>query len=108
MAFVLKKTASYKWEVKVEVPVDGNRFETQAFEAVFKKISRSSFNDLVDKGDDALVGEILLGWEGVTDEAGKEIPFTEKNKQQLCDDPYVLRALITAYADSVTGAPAKN
>lgn len=108
MAFVLKKTASYKWEVKVEVPVDGNRFETQAFEAVFKKISRSSFNDLVDKGDDALVGEILLGWEGITDEAGKDIPFTEKNKQQLCDDPYVLRALITAYADSVTGAPAKN
>ena len=108
MAFVLKKTASYKWEVKVEVPVDGNQFETQAFEAVFKKISRSAFNNLVDKGDDALVGEILLGWEGITDEAGKEIPFTEKNKQQLCDDPYVLRALIQAYAESLTGAVAKN
>ena len=108
MAFVLKKTASYKWEVKVEVPVDGNQFETQAFEAVFKKISRSAFNNLVDKGDDALVGEILLGWEGVTDEAGKPVAFTEKNKEQLCDDPYVLRALIQAYADSVTGAPAKN
>jgi len=108
MAFVLKKTASYKWEVKVEVPADGNRFETQAFEAVFKKISRSSFNDLVDKGDDALIGEILLGWEGITDETGKDVPFTEKNKQQLCDDPYVLRALITAYADSITGAAAKN
>ena len=108
MAFVLKKTASYKWEVKVEVPVDGNRFETQAFEAVFKKISRSGFNDLVEKGDDALVGEILLGWEGINDESGKPIPFTEKNKQQLCDDPYVLRALIQAYADSLTGAAAKN
>ena len=108
MAFVLEKTASYKWEVKVEVPVDGNQFETQAFEAVFKKISRSAFNNLVDKGDDALVGEILLGWEGVTDEAGKPVAFTEKNKEQLCDDPYVLRALIQAYADSVTGAPAKN
>ena len=55
MAFVLKKTASYKWEVKVEIPVDGNRFETQTFEAVFKKMSRSAFNDLIDKGDDALV-----------------------------------------------------
>ena len=108
MAFVLKKTASYKWEVKVEVPVDGNRFETQAFEAVFKKISRSAFNDLVDKGDDALVGEILLGWDGINDEDGKPVPFTEKNKKQLCDDPYVLRGLIQAYADSVTGVTAKN
>ena len=108
MAFVLKKAASYKWEVKVEVPVDGNQFETQAFEAVFKRISRSVFNNLVDKGDDALVDEILLGWEGVNDDAGKPIPFTEKNKQQLCDDPYVLRALIGAYAESFTGASAKN
>jgi hypothetical protein len=108
VAFVLKKTASYKWEVKVEVPVDGNQFETQAFEAVFKKISRSSFNDLVDKGDDALVDEILLGWEGINDENGKAVPFTERNKKQLCDDPYVLRGLIQAYADSVTGVTAKN
>ena len=108
MAFVLKKTASYKWEVKVEVPVDGNQFETQAFEAVFKKISRSSFNDLVDKGDDALVDEILLGWEGINDENGTAVPFTERNKKQLCDDPYVLRGLIQAYADSVTGVTAKN
>jgi len=108
VAFVLKKTASYKWEVKVEVPTDGNRFETQAFEAVFKKISRSAFNDLVDKGDDALIGEILLGWEGINDEDGKPVPCTEKNKKQLCDDPYVLRALIQSYADSLSGAKAKN
>ena len=108
MAFVLKKTASYKWPVTVETPIDGGKFETQAFEAVFKKISRSAFNNLVDKGDDALVGEILLGWEGINDDAGKPVPFTEKNKQQLCDDPYVLRALIQAYADSLTGVTAKN
>ena len=108
MAFVLKKTASYKWEVKVEVPVDGNQFESQTFEAVFKKISRSAFNNLVDRGDDALVDEILLGWEGVNDENGKPVPFTEKNKKQMADDPYVLRALIQAYADSVTGVIVKN
>jgi hypothetical protein len=27
MAFVLKKVASYKWPVKVEIPVDGGKFE---------------------------------------------------------------------------------
>ena len=108
MAFVLKKTASYKWEVKVETPVDGNRFESQTFEAVFRKISRSAFNALVDKGDDALLDGILEGWDGINDEAGKPVAFTEKNKKELCDDPYVMKALIQAYADSVTGAQAKN
>jgi hypothetical protein len=108
MAFVLKKTASYKWPVTVETPIDGGKFEKQAFDAVFKKMSRSAFNDLVDKGDDALVDGILEGWDGIKDEDGKEIPFTQKTKKELCDDPYVMKALIQAYADSVTGAPAKN
>jgi hypothetical protein len=71
-------------------------------------MSRSAFNDLVDKGDDALIDGILEGWDGIKDEDGKEIPFTQKTKKELCDDPYVIKALIQAYADSVTGAPAKN
>jgi len=108
MAFVLKKTASYKWPVKVEVPVDGGKFESQTFDAVFKKMCRSSFGDLLEKGEDALLEQILEGWEGINDENGKEVPFTQKNKKELCDDPYVVRALIAAYADSVTGVLAKN
>jgi len=108
MAFVLKKTASYKWPVKVEVPVDGGKFETETFDAVFKRMSRSAFMDLLDKGEDALVDQILEGWEGVMDESGKEMPFTQKNKKEMLDDPYVIRALITAYADSVAGVLVKN
>jgi hypothetical protein len=108
MAFVLKKTASYKWPVTVETPIDGGKFDKQTFEAVFKKMSRSAFNDLVEQGDDALIDSILEGWDGISDEDGKEIPFTVKTKKLLTDDPYVVRALISAYADSITGAPAKN
>ena len=76
MAFVLKKTASYKWPIKVEIPVDGGKFETQTFDAVFKKMSRSAFNKIVDEGDDALIDAILQGWDGIKDEEGKDIPFT--------------------------------
>jgi hypothetical protein len=108
MAFVLKKVASYKWPVTVETPVDGGKFQKQTFDAIFKKMSRSEFNNLVEQGDDALVDQIVEGWEGITDEDGKEIPFTQKTKKELTDDPYVMRALITAYADSVMGASQKN
>lgn len=108
MAFVLKKVASYKWPVTVETPIDGGKFQKQTFDAIFKKMSRSEFNNLVEQGDDALVDQIVEGWEGITDEDGKEIPFTQKMKKELTDDPYVMRALITAYADSVMGASQKN
>lgn len=108
MAFVLKKSSSYKWPVTVEVPMDGGRFKKETFTAIFRKMSRSAFNDLIDQGDDALVNEIIQGWENVKDEDGEEVPFDEDAKQQLFDDPYVLRALITAYTDSLTGEKAKN
>jgi len=107
MAFVLKKVASYKWPVTVEIPSDG-KFEPQTFDAIFKKMSRSAFNDLVDKGDDALVDGILEGWDGITDEDGKELAFSQKAKKELVDDPHVMKAIITAYAESITGAAAKN
>lgn len=108
MAFVLKKVASYKWPVTVEVPIDGGRFEKQTFDAIFKKMSRSAFNDLLDKGDEALVDGILEGWDGIKDEEGKDIPFSQKAKKELLDDNYVMKALIQAYADSIVGAQAKN
>lgn len=108
MAFVLKKVSSYKWPVSVEVPVDGGKFKKETFTAIFKKMSRSAFNDLIEAGDDALIDQIVEGWEGVKDEDGDELEYNDENKVALFDDPYVLRAVITAYTDSVTGLQAKN
>lgn len=108
MAFVLKKVSSYKWPVSVDVPVDGGKFKKETFTAVFKKMSRSAFNDLVEQGDDALIGEIVEGWEGIKDEDGDDIEYSSETRDQLFDDPYVLRAVITAYTESLLGAQAKN
>ena len=108
MAFVIKKAASYKWPVKVETPADGGTFEKQTFDAVFKKLGRAAFNALIDKGDDAFIDGILEGWDGIKDEDGKDIPFTEKTKKELCDDSCFVKAVITAYYASVTGEPVKN
>ena len=108
MAFVLKKVSSYKWPVAVDVPVDGGKFKKETFTAIFKKMSRSAFNDLVEQGDDALIGEIVEGWEGIKDEDGDEVVYSEAPQAELFDDPYDLRGVITAYSDSLSGAQAKN
>lgn len=108
MAFVLKKVSSYKWPVSVDVPVDGGKFKKETFTAIFKKMSRSAFNDLVEQGDDALIAEIVEGWEGIKDEDGDSIEYSSETRDQLFDDPYVLRAVINAYTESLLGAQAKN
>ena len=108
MAFVLKKVSSYKWPVTVDVPVDGGKFKKETFTAVFKKMSRSAFNDLVEQGDDALIGEIIEGGEGIKDEDGDEIEYSSESCDQLFDDPYMHRAAVNAYTESLLGEKKKN
>jgi hypothetical protein len=108
MAFTRKKVASYKWPVTVEIPADGGGFDKATFTIDFKKLGRTAFNDLIEQGDEALVNEIVQGWEDYVDETGKAIPCTKATKRELLDDHHVLRAVIAAYSESIVGAQIKN
>lgn len=107
MAFVRKKVATYKWPVTVEIPDDG-RFEKQTFNAIFKRLGRSKFTDLVDKGDIELLEAVMDAWEGIEDEEGKPVPFTAATRKEFFDDPFFCRGVVKAYLESLEGAPAKN
>ena len=109
MPFVLKKNSdSYEWPVTVESPSSGGKFRKDTFKALFKKLSRSEFGALAEQGEDALVTEILDGWKDVKDEEGEEVPFDSDSMAQMLDDPYVLRAVINAYTDFLSGGSTKN
>ena len=108
MAFILKKTASLTWPVTVKKGSNGGKFKEYKFNAVFKEVGRERFNELIDEGDEALGEEILLGWEGIQDEAKAEIPFNPENKKALLDDFTVMKAIITAYGEMITGGSEKN
>lgn len=107
MPFKVRKVSSYEWPVKIQVPHNG-RFKEETFTAVFKKIARSAFNDLLEQGDDALVQDIVLGWKGIVDEDGEQIEFSEETLREFADDPFFLRGLINSFTESLTGAQAKN
>jgi hypothetical protein len=108
MAFVRKKSSTFKWPVTVDFPVDGGHFETESFDAIFKRIGRSEFAKLVDKGDADLIDRVLAGWEGIKDEDGKDIPYTKAALKDMLDDPYFARGIIKSYLESLEGAKAKN
>lgn len=108
MAFVRKKSSSFKWPVTVEFPVDGGRFETESFDALFRRIGRKEFQKLLDKGDVELIEAVMEGWEGVKDESGKDIAFTPAALKDMLDDPCFTKGVITSYLASLEGAKAKN
>jgi len=108
VAFVRKKVKTFKWPVTVEEPVDGGTFDASTFDATFKRLGRAEFQKLVDKGDVELLEAVLVGWEGVKDEADKEIPFTKATVKEMLDDPCFTKGVIGAYLASLEGAKAKN
>ena len=126
MAFVLKQSSSYVWPVTVKLPINGGKFEKQTFDAEFKRLPQTRINKLQVEvqarikssernetaddsiSDQSIAEELLIGWSGVLDEDGDEVPFTESMKQQLLDIPTMATAIVVAYFDSLTGTKTKN
>ena len=114
MAFVLKQSDSYTWPVSFDLPIDGGRHERQSFDGEFRRLSQSRIREIgaqIESGeitDGELAAEVLVGWSGVTDDAGKDVPFNHGALSQLLDVPMLATAIVTAYFGSLQGAKRKN
>lgn len=114
MAFVLSQSDSYSWPVAVEFPVDGGRFDRQTFDAQFKRLPQDRIRQIWDQiqsgeiDDDGLCHEILVGWAGVQDAKGTEVPYSEKARKDLLRVPLVAASIVSAWLDSLSKAKRKN
>jgi hypothetical protein len=126
MAFILKQSDTYNWPVPFDVPTDGGRFLKQSFDAEFKRPTQTRIveiqesvmarlraiqNDQDTDGmitDQQIAGEVLVGWTGIDDGEGGEVPFSEKAKAQVLDVPSVAASIVEAFFDSLKGAKRKN
>jgi hypothetical protein len=107
MTFIRSTSKSYRWPVTVEEPVDGGKWKEQGFTAVFKRLGRSDFNKLIELGDEAVIVEVLEGWEGM-EEGGEPIKFTPEAVADFSNDTYWSKGVIRAYFDFLNGGKEKN
>ena len=114
MGFKLDQSGTYKWPVTVEVPMDGGKHDKYKFDGEFRRITQSrikEMGELIETGDlrDVdLVKEVLVGWEGIEDDKGEEVKFSQAKLKQLLDVPMVATAIATGFFDSIVGAKRKN
>jgi hypothetical protein len=127
MAFVLTQSDTYTWPVSFDVPTDGGRFIKQTFDAEFKRPTQTRIveiqesvmqrlraiqNDEDTAGmvtDQQIAGEVLVGWSGIEDGQGGEVPYSEKAKDQVLDMPAVSASIVEAFFESLKGgAKRKN
>jgi len=51
---------------------------------------------------------VLTGWEGIDDEDGKPVPFSQATMKEFSDDPYWIRGVLKAYTETFEGARLGN
>lgn len=114
--FKLAKEATYWWPVKVRVPsIDKpGKHDDETFEVCFRYLGNEAQESLMRRTADEkmldcqVVPLIVVGFRGVQDERGAELPFSTEALASVCDEPGVDTAIVTAYFDSRAQAPAKN
>lgn len=112
--FKMGTSTDYSWPVKVEIPVDGGKTEKSTFDARFKRFPQAKVEslgrDLADGriSEPALIEEILVGWKGVMDAEGTELPFSETNRDELMEIFPVRGQVILAWLDSLKAGRQKN
>ncbi len=111
MAFKLKdRNYTVKWPVSVEVPVNGGKKNIETFDAEFKVLPKDELKDLMDSGvsDDDLIEKVVVGYSGIKDENGNEIPFSAENLKEVCRFSFVTTAIVVAYLEMVAKRKTKN
>ena len=108
MAFIRKKVKTFKWPINVQEPIDGGTFDTSTFDATFKRVGRAEFAKLSDKSEFELLKAVLVGWDGIDDEAGKPVPYSLEAAKELSDDHYWIRGVLRAYTETFDGAKQGN
>lgn len=106
--FKIGQTDRFSYPVSVDIPADGGKRTTYTFDAIFRRLSRDEFVDLTTRAqagetnDAALVRDVLLGWKGVQDAEGGELPFSEENRELVLNVWPVLPAVVAAFIEAHT------
>jgi hypothetical protein len=109
--FRIATKRTVEWPVTVSIPQDGGKVMKATFTAHFEILDQARIDDIVfgrDPEQSDLLDAALIGWRGVTDETGNELPFTPENKRALLDITYVRTALLAAHAQLHRGEAARK
>ena len=122
MALVLSKSDTYDWPVRITLATDGGKRTVETLDVNFRRLPQSRITELVKQARAAELGrdddvvlddreaarEIIAGWDGVVDDAGKPVPYSEAALAQLLEIPTVAGQIVTVWFESLKEGKRKN
>jgi hypothetical protein len=111
--FKLAQKPTYRWPVEVRFPAEVGKFGKGTFTAEFNTLPQDEIDRIIQAGRDGDVDadvcrEALIGWSGVQDEDGSEVPYSDEAKTKLLNIAYVRQAVLDAFFESITGGGARR
>lgn len=105
MTFVLKPPTSYLWPVEYHAPIAGGQRSKMTFDAEFLPLAPKDAEDRLSGRTDAEAAEVvLIGWKGIVDANGDDVPFSEGARDQLLAIPMMGSCVMSSYNESLRGA----
>lgn len=118
--FKINASDTYFFPVTVEQPIDGGKFQKSTFDAQFKRLNKTEVREIfarmpsADKevenpiNDDGILDLVFVGWKGVADSDGQDLPYSETSRIALLEVQGVSNGIVQAYFNSLSGSKAKN
>lgn len=106
----LVKNPEFTAPVTVQVPTESGQIE-HSFKARFRALTRSEeaeYDALSASSTDEFMRRVLVGWDGLQDENGKDLKFSPEAVSLLLDLHYIRQALIVAYTSVLAGKNPKR
>lgn len=108
--FKLETERTFKWPVTVKVPVDGGEYATAPFDATFRLVSQEEIDQYTagQISDRDFLKLNTVGWSGVQNADGSDLPFSQEALGRMIGIPYVRSAMMLSYLEAMAGSRRKN
>lgn len=112
MAYCIQKDPTFTTQIDVVEPgtSETGEVETSSFVAKFKRLNDEECKSIRDSGETDIeqLRKVLVGWYGLVDASGAEVPFSDATRDALLSIPAALHAISVAFFPSLRGAARKN
>lgn len=113
--FKITQGSAYFWPVVVEIAQDGGSFQKATLDVQFRRVRSSEFVQIQAdylsgrKSDAALTRDLVVGWRGVQNPDGADVPFSASALDEAIETtPAFAPAVVLAFVASHAGEKEKN
>ena len=110
MAFVRKKSKVYSWPVEIKTPSENKigEFDTTSFTGRFLRLSRKELDSFESASEFEALKKVLVGWDGVNEEDGTPIQFSDKSLKEFSEDIDFVAGVLDAFKKFYSNAQVGN